>query len=92
MEKEGKDIGRVVPWSYVIPFYEGFWELSSDRTTSGFGGMSGVPYTSKVAWLQINTDPSLWDLGLYCFQVIDAEYMSYQHARMEADRKKNKRK
>lgn len=92
MEKEGKDIGRIEVYSLVRPFFDGFWELCSDRTTSGFGGMSGIPYPSKVAWLNVNADPMVWKFGLFCFRVLDAEYMSYMAARAEAESKKSKSK
>ena len=89
MELDGKDIGRVVPFTLVQPFFDGFFELTSDRSTSGFGSMSGIPYPSKVAWLKQNTDPDLWGLGFMCLRVLDMEFMSYMTARAELERKKS---
>ena len=91
MEIEGKDIGRTEVFSVTRPFFEGFFELCSDRTSSGFGSMSGIPYPSKVEWLKLNADPLVWYFGLYCLRVLDAEYMSYMSERAEAASKKKKK-
>ena len=87
---QGKDIGRVKLAAVVLPFMNGFWELSPDRSISGFGGMSGIPYPSKVAWLKQNTDRDLWELGFWCIRVLDMEYISYMSARAEAKSKAKK--
>ncbi len=75
-EVEGKDIGRVDPFRSVLFLYEGFWELSPDRSF-GMGAVSGIPYTSKDKWINNNVDYSWHKIAYRMIGAMDAEFLAW---------------
>jgi hypothetical protein len=92
MEQAGQDIGKPEILYEAEPWWRGFSELQASRTIGGMGGVSGIPYTEKAAWLERNGYSNLnsFTRGMSLLTYLDNLYLEHKAKEAEARSKKRR--